>query len=70
MSEKKPIRIIKKGKDTCAASKPKGEPGREVARVMVGTITNWVTEFQQRRRAETTDALRVLQLELFRKNQV
>jgi hypothetical protein len=27
---------------------------------MVGTVTNWVTEFQQRRRDETTNALRIL----------
>jgi hypothetical protein len=27
---------------------------------MVETVTNWVAEFQQKRRAETTNALRLL----------
>ena len=60
MSEKKTIRIIKKGDKTASTTKVKSKPARETARDMVGTVTNWVTEFQQRRRVETTHALRML----------
>jgi hypothetical protein len=60
MSEKKTIRIIKKGEKNRPSVKPKVNSAREAARDMVGTVTNWVTEFQQRRRNETTNALRIL----------
>ena len=61
MSEKKTIRIVKKGeKVKSPATKAKTNTARETARDMVETVTNWVNEFQQRRRAETTTALRIL----------
>jgi hypothetical protein len=60
MSEKKRIRIIKKGEKNRPVVKPKVNSAREAARDMVGTVTNWVTEFQQRRRSETANALRIL----------
>jgi hypothetical protein len=60
MSEKKTSRIIKKGEKSRPSVKPKVNSAREAARDMVGTVTNWVTEFQQRRRNETTNALRIL----------
>src|SRR5215217_5769884 len=60
MSEKKTIRIIKKGEKSRPVVKAKANTARETARDMVGTVTNWVNEFQQRRRAETTNALRIL----------
>jgi formylglycine-generating enzyme required for sulfatase activity len=60
MSEKKTIRIVKKGANTRPAAKPKVNAARETARDMVGTVTNWVTEFQQKRRNETANALRLL----------
>lgn len=60
MSDKKTIRIIKKGEKSRPVVKAKGNTARETARDMVGTVTNWVTEFQQKRRAETTNALRIL----------
>ena len=61
MSEKKTIRVVKKGeKKRPAAAGTKTNPAREAAREMVQTVTNWVTEFQQKRRTETTNALRVL----------
>jgi hypothetical protein len=60
MLDKKRIRIIKKGENNRPAVKPKVTSARETARDMVGTVTNWVTEFQQRRRNETTTALRIL----------
>ena len=61
MSEKKTIRIIKKGeKKRPVKVGAKTNPAREAARDMVATVTNWVTEFQQKRRTETTNALRLL----------
>ena len=60
MSEKKTIRIVKKGEKARPTVKAKANTARETARDMVGTVTNWVNEFQQRRRAETTTALRML----------
>ena len=60
MSEKKQIRIVKKGEKIRPSVKAKTNTARETARDMVGTVTNWVNEFQQRRRAETTNALRIL----------
>jgi hypothetical protein len=61
MSEKKTIRIIKKGEKARPVVKAtKANTARETARDMVDTVTNWVNEFQQKRRAETTNALRML----------
>jgi hypothetical protein len=61
MSEKKTIRIVKKGEKPRPVAKAKTTTtARETAREMVETVTNWVTEFQQRRRTETTNALRIL----------
>ena len=60
MSDKKTIRIIKKGEKPRPVVKAKANTARETARDMVGTVTNWVNEFQQKRRTETTNALRIL----------
>jgi hypothetical protein len=60
MSDKKTIRIIKKGEPKRPKATPKANPAREAARDMVQTVTNWVTEFQQKRRTETATALRLL----------
>ena len=60
MSEKKTIRIIKKGEKSRPVVKAKATTARETARDMVETVTNWVTEFQKKRRDETTNALRML----------
>jgi len=60
MSEKKAIRIVKKGETTRPIAKPKVNSAREATRHVVGTVTNWVTEFQQKRRNETANALRIL----------
>ena len=60
MSEKKQIKIVKKGEKSRPIVKAKAASARETARDMVGTVTNWVNEFQQRRRDETTNALRIL----------
>ena len=61
MSEKKTIRIVKKGEKQVRQPVTKAKnTARETARDMVDTVTNWVNEFQQRRRVETTNALRIL----------
>jgi hypothetical protein len=60
MSEKKTIRIVKKGEKNRPVVKVQINTARETARDMVDTVTNWVNEFQQRRRNETTNALRIL----------
>jgi hypothetical protein len=61
MSQKKTIRVIKKGaKKRPVNTGAKVNPARETAREMVQTVTNWVTEFQQKRRTETSNALRIL----------
>ena len=61
MSDKKTIRIVKKGEKSRPVVKAKATTSaRETARDMVDTVTNWVTEFQQKRRVETTNALRML----------
>jgi len=60
MSDKKTIRIVKKGEKARPVVKAKAASARDTARDMVETVTNWVTEFQQKRRTETTNALRML----------
>lgn len=60
MSEKKIIRIVKKGQNTRPPFEPRVGSAREAARDMVETITNWVTELQHKRRTEITNALRIL----------
>ena len=60
MSEKKTIRIVKKGEKTRPIVKVKAASASQTARDMVETVTNWVNEFQQKRRVETTNALRML----------
>jgi len=60
MSDKKTIRIVKKGEKARPTVKAKANTARETARDMVDTVTNWVNEFQQRRRTETSNALRML----------
>lgn len=59
MPEKKTIRVIKKG---ARQAKPasKANSAAEAARDMVKTVTNWVNEVQNKRRAETANALKIL----------
>jgi hypothetical protein len=61
MSEKKVIRIIKKGELT-RKQKPatKGTTTAQTARDMVKTVTNWVNELQQKRRTETANAIKLM----------
>lgn len=60
MSEKKTIRIVKKGEQKRPVVVTKANTARGTAREMVQNVTNWVTEFQQKRRTETTNALRII----------
>jgi len=59
MSEKKVIKVVKReernSQQQKAAAKVKsaGETAQQAARDMVNTVTNWVSEFQQKRRSET-----------------
>lgn len=56
------IKVIKK--NTEQAKKPvkvvKQKSSKAVAHEMVSTVTNWVNEFQQKRREETATAIRQL----------
>lgn len=61
MSEKKTIRIVKKNERTRKEKPaPKENTTAQTAREMVQTVTNWVNELQQKRRAETTQAIKSL----------
>jgi uncharacterized membrane-anchored protein len=60
MSDKKPIRVIKKD-DLKQREKPaeRHRPG-DTARDLMKTVTNWVNELQQKRRTETAHAIKTL----------
>jgi hypothetical protein len=65
MTKKTPIKIIKREErnrqeKSEAPSKTTRESAQETARDMVATVSNWVNEFQQKRRAETSQALKTL----------
>lgn len=61
MSVKTRVRIVKKGeKISRQKSANRKNSARETARDMVQTVTNWVTEFQQKRRSDTATALKLL----------
>ncbi|HEX8709907.1 MAG TPA: hypothetical protein VF723_16820 [Pyrinomonadaceae bacterium] len=66
MPTKTPIKIIKRderNRPQQPAEKPKSarETAQETAREMVNTVSTWVSEFQQKRRMETTRATRAIQ---------
>ena len=61
MSEKKAIKIIKKGElKRKQKPAPKGTTTAQTAREMVKTVTNWVNELQQKRRVETANAIKLM----------
>ena len=60
MTQKKTIRIVKNTEPPHATTEPGLNTTRQVTRQMVGTVTNWVIDFQQKRLNETADALRIL----------
>ena len=58
---KKRIKVIKKEQRNRRETVAQPATGaRETAREMVKTVTNWVNEFQQKRRTETADAVKSL----------
>ena len=64
MKTKQTIKIIKRGDRSVESATPDQEvvkkTTQESARDMVATVSSWVNEFQQRRRNETTQALKTL----------
>jgi len=59
MSTKGKIKVIKKGEIKNTEVKPQVEKTskQESARQMVSTVTNWVSDFQVRKREETNLAI-------------
>ncbi len=58
MTAKAKIKVIKKGEVKAAEVPGKTEAkSKQAAREMVSTVSNWVNEFQQRRREETKQAI-------------
>jgi hypothetical protein len=65
MTKKTPIKVIKRDErnrqeKSAERSKTTRETAQDTARDMVANVTNWVNEFQQKRRAETSQALKTL----------
>jgi hypothetical protein len=61
MSEKKAIKIIKKDERVRNQKpSPKGTTTAQTAREMVKTVSNWVNELQQKRRMETSTAIKMM----------
>src|SRR5947209_18129479 len=68
---KKTIKVVKKAeRNRHQDDAPKAAGARETARDMVKTVTNWVNEFQQKRRTDTTDALKSLLSETPRPSEI
>jgi hypothetical protein len=64
MTTKPPIKIIKRKERAAQSATPEEtvekKTTQETARDMVATVSEWVSDFQQRRRDETTQALKTL----------
>ena len=64
MTTNKSIKIIKRGERAAleaeAAHSEEKKSAHEAARDVVATVSEWVNEFQQKRRTETTQALKTL----------
>ncbi|MDQ3321551.1 MAG: hypothetical protein M3525_03710 [Acidobacteriota bacterium] len=62
MSAKPKIKVIKKGvvKNVETPVSIEKKLTQVAAREMVSTVTNWVSDFQQKRREETKQALEIL----------
>jgi hypothetical protein len=66
MATKANVKVIKRSEratpeaPATAAEQPAKKSAQETAREMVTTVTGWVNEFQQKRRAETRQALNTL----------
>jgi hypothetical protein len=59
MSEKKVVRVIKREErvQKKASARAARNNKRKRSTDMVATVTSWVNDFQQRQRAETTQAI-------------
>jgi hypothetical protein len=59
MSEKKVVRVVKRAERAKRSASPKvaREAARKKATNMVANVTNWVSEFQQKQRNETAEAI-------------
>lgn len=65
MKKKTPIKIIKRDERSRQQKLTEEvveerKSAQETAREMVATVTQWVNEFQQKRRVETTRAIKTL----------
>ena len=64
MKTKGKIKIIKKDsqnvRQTVKRAKTKPKTSQQTAREMVSTVSNWVQDFQKKRREETAEAFKVL----------
>ena len=64
MNDKPKIKIIKKGSQTPIQNrkrkKTKSNTSQQTAREMVSTVSNWVNDFQKKRRGETAEAFKML----------
>lgn len=65
MKKKIPIKVIKReerNRQQAATEEvvPERKSAQESAREMVANVTQWVNEFQQKRRVETTRAIKTL----------
>lgn len=65
MKNKTPIKVIKRDerarlKQPAEEVKAERKSAQEAARDMVATVSQWVNEFQQKRRSETAQAIKTL----------
>ncbi len=65
MQKKIPIKVIKRDErnrqqQTAPAEVAERTTAKEAARDMVATVSQWVNEFQQKRRSETAQAIKTL----------
>ncbi len=65
MTKKAPIKIIKRNErnrteETVQEKEQPKKTAQVAAREMVNTVSTWVNEFQQKRRAETSKAIKSL----------
>lgn len=65
MTTKTPIKVIKRNErnrpeNVVENAETVKKSAQETARDMVTTVSNWVSEFQQKRRTETKQALKTL----------
>lgn len=65
MVKKTPIKVIKRDErnrleNNQAAAEDSRPSAQETVREIANTVANWVSEFQQKRRTETTRAIKTL----------